>query len=115
MQDSLQGDASVAEIFDKLGVKTTFTLSGATLTKKERDIDSLQTIDFVEIPDMAQTTVVTCAMLGIPFKFTGLQSLKIKETDRLEALQTELGKLGYPLTINDGKTLEWDGERSNAA
>lgn len=115
LQDSLQGDASVAKIFDKLGVKTTFTLSGATLTKKERDIDSLQTIDFVEIPDMAQTTVVTCAMLGIPFKFTGLQSLKIKETDRLEALQTELGKLGYPLTINDGKTLEWDGERSNAA
>ncbi len=110
--DSLQGDASIAKLFDKLGVKTTFTLSGVTLTKKERNTDLPLTFDFVAMPDMAQTVVVTCAMLGIPFRFTGLQSLKIKETDRLEALRTELGKLGYPLTIHDGNCLEWDGKRN---
>jgi 3-phosphoshikimate 1-carboxyvinyltransferase len=111
--DSLQGDASIMELFDLLGVKTTFTSSGITLTKKERNTDLPLIFDFAAMPDMAQTVVVTCAMLGIPFRFTGLQSLRIKETDRLEALQTELGKLGYPLTVHDGKTLEWDGNRSN--
>lgn len=114
LPDSLQGDISIVELFDKLGVKTTFTLSGVTLTKKKREINPPLTFDFVSMPDMAQTAVVTCVMLGIPFKFTGLQSLKIKETDRLDALQNELGKLGYPLTGYDGKTLQWNGERSNA-
>lgn len=109
--DSLQGDASIAALFDQLGVKTTFTPSGIMLTKKERNTDLPLLFDFVTMPDMAQTIVVTCAMLGIPFRFTGLQSLVIKETDRLEALRTELGKLGYPLTIHDGNCLEWDGSR----
>jgi 3-phosphoshikimate 1-carboxyvinyltransferase len=112
--DSLQGDAAVAGLFDELGVKTTFTLSGATLTRKERKIAPPLTFDFVSMPDMAQTAAVTCAMLDIPFQFTGLQSLRIKETDRLAALQTELGKLGYPLTLHNGNALEWNGERSNA-
>ena len=58
---------------------------------------------------MAQTLAVTCAILRIPFRLSGLQSLRIKETDRLKALQTELGKLGVVLTEHDGKILEWDG------
>ncbi len=49
----------------------------------------------VDIPDLAQTFVVTCCLMNIPFRFTGLQSLKIKETDRITALITELRKLGY--------------------
>ncbi|MDR0395578.1 MAG: 3-phosphoshikimate 1-carboxyvinyltransferase, partial [Tannerella sp.] len=113
--DSMQGDAAIVELFDKLGVKTTFTCSGAILARKERAVDPPFTFDFVSMPDMAQTAAVACIMLGIPFKFTGLQSLRIKETDRLAALQTELGKLGYPLTIRDGNALEWNGERSDAA
>jgi 3-phosphoshikimate 1-carboxyvinyltransferase len=112
--DSLQGDASIAALFDGIGVKTTFTSSGVTLTKKEREINSL-TFDFVSMPDMAQTAAVTCAMLGIPFRFNGLQSLKIKETDRLEALKTELGKFGYPITVYDGNTLAWNGQKNRSA
>lgn len=67
--------------------------------------------DFVNEPDLAQTFVVTCAMLGVPFHFTGLQSLRIKETDRIEALKTELRKLGYLLTDNGTGVLAWDGAR----
>jgi 3-phosphoshikimate 1-carboxyvinyltransferase len=115
LPDSLQGDASVAALFDRLGVKTTFTSSGVTLTKKEKETNSLLTFDFVSMPDMAQTAVVTCAMLGIPFRFNGLQSLKIKETDRLEALKIELGKFGYPITVYDGNVLVWNGQKSHSA
>ena len=62
-------------------------------------------------PDLAQTFVVTCVLLNIPFRFMGLQSLKIKETDRIEALKTELRKLGYVLTDRNDSILEWNGER----
>ncbi|MDR1380275.1 MAG: 3-phosphoshikimate 1-carboxyvinyltransferase [Tannerella sp.] len=109
---SLQGDASIAALFDRLGVQTAFTSSGVTLVKKEMAANSAPlTFDFVSMPDMAQTAAVTCTMLGIPFRFNGLQSLRIKETDRLEALRTELGKFGYPVAIHGGDTLEWNGEK----
>ncbi len=111
LPDSLQGDASIVELFDKLGVKTTFTISGAILTKKKQSAHSPFIFDFVSMPDMAQTAVVTCVMLNIPFRFNGLQSLKIKETDRLHALKTELRKFGYQLEIHNENTLEWNGER----
>jgi 3-phosphoshikimate 1-carboxyvinyltransferase len=113
--DSLQGDASIVALFDRLGVKTAFTSSGVTLTKKERESNALLTFDFISMPDMAQTVAVTCAMLGIPFRFKGLQSLKIKETDRLEALKTELCKFGCPITVYDGNILEWNGQKSPSA
>ena len=67
--------------------------------------------DFVDIPDLAQTFVVTCALLNIPFRFTGLQSLKIKETDRIAALRTELKKLGYLIEEENDSVLMWNGER----
>ncbi|MDR2773328.1 MAG: 3-phosphoshikimate 1-carboxyvinyltransferase [Tannerella sp.] len=111
--DSLQGDAAITALFDKLGVKTTFTSSGVTLTKKKTEVDdALLTFDFISMPDIVQTAAVTCAMLDIPFRFYGLQSLIIKETNRLEALQTELRKFGYPVTVYDDNTLEWNGKRS---
>ena len=62
-------------------------------------------------PDLAQTFVVTCALLNIPFRFTGLQSLKIKETDRIAALRTELKKLGYLIEEENDSVLMWNGER----
>ena len=110
--DSLQGDAKIVALFDSLGVKTTFTSSGVTLTKKQRTVDELFQFDFSSMPDMAQTLVVTCAMLQIPFHFSGLHSLKIKETDRLHALKTELQKLGFFVKMNADNTMEWRGGRN---
>ena len=112
--DSLQGDSSIVKLFDNLGVETTFTSSGVTLTKKPAVVDRLFEFDFVSIPDMAQTFAVTCAMMNIPFRFTGLQSLKIKETDRLNALKVELRKLGYLLEIHNENSLEWTGKKCEA-
>jgi 3-phosphoshikimate 1-carboxyvinyltransferase len=113
--DSLQGDASIARLFDRLGVKTSFNPLGVTLSKKQRTLDGPLVFDFTSMPDMAQTVAVTCAMQQIPFRFTGLQSLKIKETDRLHALKTELQKLGYLLEIQNDNSLCWNGERVVAA
>ena len=59
--------------------------------------------DFVNQPDLAQTFVVTCCLMGVPFRFTGLQSLKIKETDRIAALIQEMGKLGFKLSVDSSK------------
>ena len=70
--------------------------------------------DFTNQPDLAQTFVVTCALLGLPFRFSGLQSLKIKETDRMEALRIELRKLGYAVREEEDSVLAWDGERVQA-
>ena len=68
------------------------------LTKQPIATERLE-YDFVNQPDLAQTFVVTCAMLGLPFRFTGLQSLKIKETDRISALIRELEKLGIRIIL----------------
>ena len=95
-KESLQGDAAGARLFERLGVETFFTAQGVRLRHTGTCCQEL-TYDFVNEPDLAQTFVVTCALLGVPFRFTGLQSLKIKETDRIAALQTELRKLGYVL------------------
>lgn len=62
-------------------------------------------------PDLAQTFAATCCLLHVPFIFSGVQSLRIKETDRIEALKTELKKLGFVLRETDSEMLEWDGER----
>lgn len=109
--NSLQGDSTISSLFEQLGVETTFTSSGVLLKKQKRVQCDRLDYDFVNIPDMAQTLVVTCVNLNIPFRFNGLQSLKIKETDRLIALQTELRKFGYVLSIRNDSVLEWDGER----
>ncbi|MDL2213361.1 3-phosphoshikimate 1-carboxyvinyltransferase [Bacteroides sp. OttesenSCG-928-J23] len=109
--NSFQGDRRGADVFEKLGVKTTFTPKGAILTKKEKSIERLEE-DFSDIPDLAQTFAVTCALLNIPFRFTGLQTLKIKETDRIAALITELAKLGYVLKDENDSVLIWNEERT---
>lgn len=108
--NSLQGDAAGAKLFAQLGVSTTFTDRGVIL-KQTGNVTKKLNYNFVNEPDLAQTFVVTCVLLHIPFRFTGLQSLKIKETDRIEALKTELRKLGYLLTDSRDSILEWNGER----
>jgi len=94
-------------------VKTCFTENGVVLTKSANCTNNLVS-DLVEIPDLAQTFVVTCCMKGVPFRFTGLQSLRIKETDRINALTTELRKLGFVLKAEGDEALSWEGERCSA-
>lgn len=108
--DSDQGDFKVADLFLDLGVETKFTNDGVILTKTDR-IAKKFFHNFINEPDLAQTFVVTCCMMGVPFLFTGLQTLKIKETDRIEALKAEMKKLGYVITDSQNSIMEWDGER----
>ena len=106
---SMQGDSRVAEFFNNLGVHTAYTDSGVRLTKQPLPAAPFLQLDLSEQPDLAQTLVVTCAMLRVPFHFTGLQSLRIKETDRIAALSTELEKFGVSLQTRSGGELLWDG------
>ena len=109
-RNSYQGDSRGAEVFSRLGITTEFTPQGVKIKKTGKAPERLEE-DFVDIPDLAQTFVVTCALLNIPFRFTGLQSLKIKETDRIAALRTELKKLGYLIEEENDSVLMWNGER----
>ena len=116
MDGSKQGDSSVRYIFSLLGVKTTFGTkkegvpTTVTLRHSGRCVPRLE-YDFVNAPDMAQTFVVCCRMLDVPFYFRGLSTLKIKETDRIEALKKEALKLGFVLHDKNDSELYWDGER----
>ena len=109
-KDSYQGDSQLAGIFRSLGVETIYKDKTVILKKNGKSVERLD-YDFINQPDLAQTFVVTCALLNIPFRFSGLQSLKIKETDRMAALITEMRKLGYILHETDGSVLSWEGER----
>jgi 3-phosphoshikimate 1-carboxyvinyltransferase len=90
--DSLQGDAMIVGIMDQLGVQSEFRETGISLKKKE--VRGLPSFDFTHCPDLAQTVAVTCALIGQTSEFSGLESLRIKETDRIDALQKELAKIG---------------------
>ncbi len=110
---SFQGDSAVRRIFEPLGISTTFEGEGVTLRRAGEAIRRME-YDFVEQPDLAQTLVVTCCALEIPFEFSGVQSLKIKETDRIAALKNECAKFGYVLTEPAEGKLAWTGERCQA-
>lgn len=103
-KNSLQGDSVLVDIYKDFGVDTTFSENSIVLRK----IDNcpLSTVDYElgNAPDTAQTIAVTCFGLGVGCHLTGLHTLKIKETDRLEALYTELSKLGADISVTD-KTL----------
>ena len=116
MDGSKQGDSSVRYIFSLLGVKTTFGTkkegvpTTVTLRHSGRCVPRLE-YDFINAPDLAQTFVVCCLMLDVPFYFRGLSTLKIKDTDRIEALKKEALKLGFVLHDKNDSELYWDGER----
>lgn len=119
MDGSKQGDSVVKYIFSLLGVKTEFANTASDKANKPTTV-TLRShrcmlprldYDFTGSPDLAQTFVVCCCLMGVKFKFTGLASLKIKETDRIEALKKELRKVGYVVKDENGNTLTWDGER----
>lgn len=116
--DSIQGDSCVRRIFEDLGVATepcicTSGEAGVRLNKGGRVVPRLD-YDFTDCPDLAQTVTVTCALMAVPFRFTGLHSLRIKETDRIAALCNELGAMGYVLDDSEEGTLKWDGARREA-
>jgi 3-phosphoshikimate 1-carboxyvinyltransferase len=99
--DSLQGDHCIIEIMEPLGVKAKFVEKGLLLTKAASE--KLLKYDFSNCPDLAQTVAVACAAKGIEGEFAGLESLRIKETDRIAALQNELAKIGASLEEVEGK------------
>ena len=139
--DSRQGDRVVAQLFEPLGVKTRATIHKVCASERESSllefsqqaqpkldsiaVNSQLTIDnsqlgkdnsqfekdFTHCPDIAQTLAVTCCLLGIPYVFKGIHSLRIKETDRVAALIAELRKLGFVLRAEGDERLVWDGER----
>lgn len=108
-KNSYQGDSKLTDIFNKLGIVTKYTDKGVRLLKGDFVTKKL-VYNFVDQPDLAQTVVVTCCLMGIPFYFSGLQTLKIKETDRILALKNEMKKLGYLITDKNDSILEWNGE-----
>ncbi len=95
---SLQGDSELVAIYTQLGVQTTFIDGGILLTKNNEIKKSIE-LDLESCPDIAQTILVSCAGLGIEVKMKGLKTLKIKETDRVAAMKTELNKLHINLDI----------------
>ena len=117
MDGSKQGDSSVRYIFSLLGVQTKFDSrvpgkpTTVTLTKSSHHVSRLE-YDFVNSPDLAQTFIVTCCLMNVPFHFKGLQTLRIKETDRINAMKNEMLKLGFVLRDIDGRELVWDGEKT---
>ena len=113
-ENSLQGDSRVAEYFRNFGVTTRFDDGGVVLGYDNLlRVENLQ-LDLSGEPDLAQTVVVTACLLGVKFRISGLRTLRIKETDRIEALRSQLLKLGYRLCCFDD-SLEWNGGKVDKA
>lgn len=109
--DSIQGDSALTKIFHSLGINTDFSEETATLSKLVNIHPGLFSYDFTNSPDIVQSMAVALCLEGIPFKFSGTQTLRIKETDRIFALQKELKKLGYLLDSDlQGSFLSWNGK-----
>ncbi len=102
--NSLQGDSILPTLFADLGVTTAFTPTGIRIQSKNTIINEFE-YDFTHCPDLAQTVAVVLAAKGISSKLSGLASLRIKETDRVQALVTELCKMGYNIAINDANDI----------
>jgi 3-phosphoshikimate 1-carboxyvinyltransferase len=120
--ESVQGDAVVADLYARFGVRTTFNETGVRIEKSyDAAIPPLFEQDFMECPDIAQTLMATCAGLGVQGLYSGLQTLFIKETDRVKAMKTELQKLGVLLykipghLSGAGSNQQYFGQESKAA
>ena len=100
-KDSLQGDAVLQAIYKQLGVTTTFEGSNINLKKTTTQLPDCLNLDLANAPDIAQTIVVSCLGLQVNCNLTGLHTLKIKETDRLEALKNEIHKFGTAIKITN--------------
>jgi 3-phosphoshikimate 1-carboxyvinyltransferase len=111
-EKSLQGDAALVRIFEPLGIQTTFDGEGVLIRSLKQALPRQFDYDFTGCPDLVQTCAVTLCALGVPFRLTGTTTLRVKETDRILALQTELEKVGFLLGSDpSGTWLGWDGAR----
>lgn len=114
-RESLQGDAASSQLFDPLGVKSIFNREGVKLLSEHRERPGIMVYDFTGCPDLVQTCAVTLCVMGVPFRFTGTKTLRVKETDRITALQTELRKVGFWVACDaGGEWISWDGTRCEA-
>lgn len=115
-EDSAQGDAVAAKVFANLSVETEFTDNHndggpAAELVASPELSPRFNIDLSDHPDLTPAVAVTCALVGIPFTITGLETLCLKECDRLEGLSVELDKIGVECLVTGGHTLEWNGRR----
>lgn len=110
-KNSLQGDSKVADLFLPFGVKTNYTTTGILLEKTSPTIAFFE-YNFAQQPDLAQTFVALCVGLGIEAKLSGLESLQIKETDRIQALHTEIERLGWSLTATANNSYDLKANES---
>jgi len=97
-EKSLQGDSQIQKIMKIFGIATDKTEKGISISNLGLSLETNQVLDLKTCPDLAQTIIVIAAALGKNMSFTGLETLKIKETDRIAALQNELAKIGVTLT-----------------
>jgi 3-phosphoshikimate 1-carboxyvinyltransferase len=110
-ENYIQGDKTIADIFVKLGVKTSFLSNSVLLTKKPIQCVVMME-EFFHTPDLFPPAMAACVGLNIPFHFTGLQNLVIKESDRVSAMISELAKFGYYFDYNKGESsLVYDGNK----
>lgn len=108
---SYQGDSVLPELFHPLGVETEYGMDGIVLRNIPLSQDKFE-FDFSDNPDLVQTLAVLCSLINLPFRMTGTRTLKIKETDRIQALQAELKILGVLLDADPGgEWISWDGKR----
>ena len=112
--DSTQGDCHIADYFRQLGINTEACAEGIRISKREGSLPERVKWDMSSQPDLAQTVVTTCCALGVHFRISGLHTLRIKETDRIAALENELLKLGYVVSDQDDRVMLWDGTTSEA-
>lgn len=112
-KDSAQADSVCVEIFKQFGVETEYNETGIVITKKEDKTPEYFEYDFSECPDIAQTLAVVCAAKKIKSKFGGLITLRVKETDRIAALATELAKFGVHAETDGDETLLMDASKAD--
>ena len=110
-RDSLQGDSRVVPLMDRLGVGANFDRNSVTLSCPKKVKIARFSADFGDIPDLAPTFAVLLCLKGIPYRLDGLATLRVKETDRIAALQAEMRKLGYRLEAGN-YYLAWDGNHT---
>lgn len=111
-RETLQGDCAAARFFECLGVNTEDSeeIEGATSLCPSPEVFGRLDLDLTDNPDLAPALAVTCCLIGVPFKFTGLRNLGVKESDRLEALCREMDKIGRRVEKVRDFGLEWDGK-----
>lgn len=106
--DSTQGDCHIADYFAELGISTEVCDEGVVIKRVAKPLPKKVNWDMSSQPDLAQTMIATCCALGVHFDITGLHTLRIKETDRIAAMEAELAKLGYCVSDKDDREMMWD-------